>query len=268
MTRLVDTVTTPLLLKLVQAGKLRPAGLVTIASVSTTSCRPTTPSLTPPRRPRSRSSRTAVEPINYVHVSPRSGNHARTHSRDRVVIHSSRNDATPTYAICAVPGPDQFGCATRAEAERMARSSFCTPGECNGHDEFRQNRRVPILRTRFPHKRGTMCSTAQPRQRKPVSLRTHRRMVLSDRVALRQAEALAPKISMRQFPCGAMNSFATAFLTCRIANALGSAGGECCGLGVPGQCRDSAWDSAYALYCSGHRRLSADDRLACSPVRC
>ena len=39
-----------------------------------------------------------------------------------VVIHSNGNDATPTYAICAIPGPDQFGCATRAEAERMARS--------------------------------------------------------------------------------------------------------------------------------------------------
>ena len=39
-----------------------------------------------------------------------------------VVIHSNGNEATPTYAICAVPGPDQFGCSTRAEAERTARS--------------------------------------------------------------------------------------------------------------------------------------------------
>jgi hypothetical protein len=39
-----------------------------------------------------------------------------------VVIRKSGPDATPTYAICAVPGPDQFGCATRGEAERMARS--------------------------------------------------------------------------------------------------------------------------------------------------
>jgi hypothetical protein len=40
-----------------------------------------------------------------------------------VVIHSSESHATPSYAIYAVPGPDQFGCATRGEAERMAR--FC-----------------------------------------------------------------------------------------------------------------------------------------------
>jgi hypothetical protein len=39
-----------------------------------------------------------------------------------VVIHSSESDATPSYVIYAVPGPDQFGCATRGEAERMARS--------------------------------------------------------------------------------------------------------------------------------------------------
>ena len=39
-----------------------------------------------------------------------------------VVIHSSGSHATPSFAIRAVPGPDQFGCATRGEAERMARS--------------------------------------------------------------------------------------------------------------------------------------------------
>jgi hypothetical protein len=39
-----------------------------------------------------------------------------------VVIHSSESNATSSYAIYAVPGPDQFGCATRAEAERTARS--------------------------------------------------------------------------------------------------------------------------------------------------
>ena len=39
-----------------------------------------------------------------------------------VVIHSSEAHATPSYAIYAVPGPDQFGCADRAEAEGMARS--------------------------------------------------------------------------------------------------------------------------------------------------
>jgi hypothetical protein len=38
-----------------------------------------------------------------------------------VVIHSESN-ATSSYAIYAVPGPDQFGCATRGEAERTARS--------------------------------------------------------------------------------------------------------------------------------------------------
>src|SRR4029079_11320492 len=39
-----------------------------------------------------------------------------------VVIHSGESDATPSYALYAVPGPDQFGCATREDAERMARS--------------------------------------------------------------------------------------------------------------------------------------------------
>jgi hypothetical protein len=39
-----------------------------------------------------------------------------------VVIHSSGSHTTPSFAIRAVPGPDQFGCATRAEAERMAPS--------------------------------------------------------------------------------------------------------------------------------------------------
>jgi len=38
-----------------------------------------------------------------------------------VVIHSGER-AMPSYAIYAVPGPDQFSCATREEAERMARS--------------------------------------------------------------------------------------------------------------------------------------------------
>ena len=39
-----------------------------------------------------------------------------------VVIHSSGSHATPSFAIRAVPGPDQFGCATRGEAEQIARS--------------------------------------------------------------------------------------------------------------------------------------------------
>ena len=39
-----------------------------------------------------------------------------------VVIHSRGSHETQSFAIRAVPGPDQFGCATRGEAERMARS--------------------------------------------------------------------------------------------------------------------------------------------------
>ena len=39
-----------------------------------------------------------------------------------VVIHNSGSHAAPSFAIRAVPGPDQFGCATRGEAERMART--------------------------------------------------------------------------------------------------------------------------------------------------
>jgi len=39
-----------------------------------------------------------------------------------VVIQTSGSHETQSFAIRAVPGPDQFGCATRAEAERMART--------------------------------------------------------------------------------------------------------------------------------------------------
>ena len=39
-----------------------------------------------------------------------------------VVIHNSGSHETPSFAIRAIPGPDQFGCATRGEAERMART--------------------------------------------------------------------------------------------------------------------------------------------------
>jgi hypothetical protein len=39
-----------------------------------------------------------------------------------VVIHSSGSHETQSFAIRAIPGPDQFGCATRGEAERMART--------------------------------------------------------------------------------------------------------------------------------------------------
>jgi len=51
-----------------------------------------------------------------------------------VVIHSSGSLVTPSYAIRAVPGPDQFGCATREEAERMARLAW---------SPFRYQRRSP-----------------------------------------------------------------------------------------------------------------------------
>jgi hypothetical protein len=40
-----------------------------------------------------------------------------------VVIHSTGPHTEPAYAISAVPGPDQFACASRGEAERLARSS-------------------------------------------------------------------------------------------------------------------------------------------------
>jgi zinc-binding dehydrogenase len=103
-TRLVDTVTTPLLLKLVQTGKLRPAGLVThrfglddiMQAYDTFADAAKTSAL-------------KVVPDNI----PETGD---------VVIHSSGSHMTPSYAIRGVPGPDQFGCATRGEAERVARS--------------------------------------------------------------------------------------------------------------------------------------------------
>ena len=40
-----------------------------------------------------------------------------------IVIHSTGPHTEPTWAIFAVPGPDQFACASRGEAERLARSS-------------------------------------------------------------------------------------------------------------------------------------------------
>src|SRR6476619_3156992 len=39
-----------------------------------------------------------------------------------VVIQSSGSHETQSFAIHAVPGQDQFGCATRGESERMART--------------------------------------------------------------------------------------------------------------------------------------------------
>ena len=45
-----------------------------------------------------------------------------------VVIHSNGSHASPSFAIRAVPGPDQFSCPTRAEAERMARSCAMRSG--------------------------------------------------------------------------------------------------------------------------------------------
>src|SRR5687768_8009161 len=36
--------------------------------------------------------------------------------------HATPSYATPSYAIHAVPGPDQFDCATPEEAERIARA--------------------------------------------------------------------------------------------------------------------------------------------------
>jgi hypothetical protein len=40
-----------------------------------------------------------------------------------IVIHSTGPHAKPRYALSAVPGPDQFACASRGEAERVGRSS-------------------------------------------------------------------------------------------------------------------------------------------------
>ena len=39
-----------------------------------------------------------------------------------VVIRAAEPGATPRYLLRASPGPDQFGYATRAEAERMGRA--------------------------------------------------------------------------------------------------------------------------------------------------
>jgi hypothetical protein len=41
---------------------------------------------------------------------------------DDVVIRRDGPNATPSYAVSAIPGPDQVACASLAEAVRMARS--------------------------------------------------------------------------------------------------------------------------------------------------
>ena len=39
-----------------------------------------------------------------------------------VLIHRGNPETEPAFVLLSVPGPDQFGCATGAEAERLARS--------------------------------------------------------------------------------------------------------------------------------------------------
>jgi hypothetical protein len=41
---------------------------------------------------------------------------------DIVIRRDGPPDATPSYAVSAIPGPDQIACATLAEAVSMARS--------------------------------------------------------------------------------------------------------------------------------------------------
>ena len=79
-----------------------------------------------------------------------------------VVIHSSGPDATPSYAICAVPGPDQFGCATRKEAERMARSCAKRSGVNLWFSE--QSERLHAIGS-LPRIRATTPTHAFPRSR-------------------------------------------------------------------------------------------------------
>jgi alcohol dehydrogenase len=80
-TRLVDTVTMPLLLKLVAAGKLRPAGLVTHRFGLDDIIMPTTRSAMRRRRLHSRSSSMAVAGIRQnIHGSLTRGHYARPHS--------------------------------------------------------------------------------------------------------------------------------------------------------------------------------------------
>jgi len=75
-----------------------------------------------------------------------------------VVIHDSGSDTTPLFAIRAVPGPDQFSCATRGQAERMARSCAKRSGV---NLWFSESPSVFTLLARF---RGP---TRQQRQRTP-----------------------------------------------------------------------------------------------------
>src|SRR6478609_1295546 len=63
-----------------------------------------------------------------------------------VVIHSIGSPETPSFAIRAVPGPDQFGCTTRREAERVART--CAK-RCGVDLWFSENPSGFTLLTRF-----------------------------------------------------------------------------------------------------------------------
>jgi hypothetical protein len=80
-----------------------------------------------------------------------------------VVIGITGSDATLSYVISAVPGPDQFGFVTRAEAERLARSCARRVGV---DVWFAESRDVFTLLARYRRsarkRRGHAAAAAQP----------------------------------------------------------------------------------------------------------
>ena len=83
-----------------------------------------------------------------------------------VVIRANASDQTPRYVLSCSPGPAQFGCATRAEVERMARAYATHAGVSlwfsDGPGLFA---RLPALRAetrRTPQRGGIRASGFMP----------------------------------------------------------------------------------------------------------
>ena len=68
-----------------------------------------------------------------------------------IVVHRCQQGAIPAFAVRAVPGPDQLGCATRAKADELARSY----AEHAGVDAwFQDSTNAVTLLARFRHAEG------------------------------------------------------------------------------------------------------------------
>lgn len=72
--------------------------------------------------------------------------HDRIPESGDILIRSGGSDTIGAYTISTVPGPDQFGCATRGEMERLGR--FCAR-RCRVDLWLSDSRRTFTLLARF-----------------------------------------------------------------------------------------------------------------------